>query len=201
MNLPVYTLQIATKRSILNKSSPKIIPVLLLGLGLTLIVASLILIFRDAPPRTDLLAVPVKVNYAAPELELTDTAGIPSSLASYRGQVVLVNLWATWCPPCKEEMPAFESYYRKYKDEGFVVVAINDGDPTPDVVKFVKDYGLSFPVWLDPRYIATEQAFKTLNLPSSFVIDRNGTIVLSWVGGINSKSLEQYVTPIIKEGK
>lgn len=185
----------------MNKTSPKIIPVLLLGLGLILIVASMILIFRDAPLQTDLSAVPVKVNYAAPELELTDTAGTPSSLANYRGQVVLVNLWATWCPPCKAEMPAFESYYRKYRDEGFVVVAINDGDPTPDVVQFVEDYGLSFPVWLDPRYIATEQAFKTLNLPSSFVIDRTGTIVLSWVGGINSKSLERYVTPIIKEGK
>ena len=185
----------------MNKTSPKIIPFLLLGLGLTLITASLILVFRDAPPKTELSAVPVKVSYSAPELELTDTAGTPSSLASYRGEVVLVNLWATWCPPCKEEMPALESFYRKYREEGFVIIAINDGDPTPDVVKFVEDYGLSFPVWLDPQYIATEQAFKTLNLPSSFVIDRNGTIVLSWVGGINSKALEQYVTPIIKEGK
>jgi cytochrome c biogenesis protein CcmG, thiol:disulfide interchange protein DsbE len=185
----------------LNNTSPKIMPILLLGLGLTLIVASLILIFRDAPPSSDLSAVPVKVKYSAPELELTDTAGNPASLASYRGQVVLVNLWATWCPPCKAEMPALESFYRKHKDEGFVIVAINDGDPTADVIQFVQEYGLSFPVWLDPKYIATEQAFRTLNLPSSFVIDRNGTIVLSWVGGINSKTLEKVVTPIIKEGE
>lgn len=185
----------------MNKTLPKIMPILMLGLGLTLIAASLILIFRGLPPRIDLSAIPVKVNYAAPELELTDTTGNLSSLANYRGQVVLVNLWATWCPPCKAEMPALESFYRKYRDEGFVIVAINDGDPTPDVLQFVKDYGLSFPVWLDPEYIATEQAFKTLNLPSSFVIDRNGTIVLSWVGGINSRTLEQHVTPIIREGK
>ena len=174
-------------------------PVILLGLGLALIVGAATLIIQDIPPQPELSAVPVTVNYSAPELELTDTAANPVSLASYRGQVVLVNLWATWCPPCKAEMPAFESFYQKYKDEGFVIVAVNDGDPTPDVLQFVDDYGLTFPVWLDPEYIATEQAFKTLNLPSSFVINREGTIVLSWVGGTNLKTLEKYVTPVIKE--
>ena len=65
----------------------------------------------------------------------------------------------------------------------------------------MKDYRLTFPVWLDPTYIATEQAFKTLNLPSSFVIDRGGTIRLQWVGEINRKMLEEHVTPIIKENQ
>jgi peroxiredoxin len=183
----------------LNNKLPRIVPILLLGLGLVLIGIAIPLIMQTFPPQTDLSAVPVKVNYAAPELELTDTAGNASSLAGYRGQVVLVNLWATWCPPCKEEMPAFESFYRKYKDDRFVIVAINDGDPTPDVVQFVEEYGLTFPVWLDPKYIATEQAFKTLNLPSSFVIDRSGSIVLRWVGGVSERTLETYVTPIIRE--
>jgi peroxiredoxin len=139
------------------------------------------------------------VDYPAPDLALTDMEGKPASLADYRGQVVLVILWATWCPPCKQEMPAFESYYRRHMDEGFVIVAVNDGDPTSDVVQFVEDYSLTFPVWLDPTYIATEQAFKTRNLPTSFVINLEGQIVLSWVGGITSKSLEKYVTPIIEE--
>jgi peroxiredoxin len=94
-------------------------------------------------------------------------------------------------------MPALETFYRKHAGDGFTIVAINDGDPTADVVQFVKDYGLTFPVWLDPTYTATERAFKTLNLPSSFVIDRNGQIVLSWVGGVSLKTLEKYVTPII----
>lgn len=196
-----YTLQQARKRSILNRTLRKSIPILLLGLGLSLIIAAVIRIAQNTSPQTDLSAVPVKVNYAAPQLDLTDTTGNPVSLASYRGQVVLVNLWATWCPPCKAEMPAFESFYRKYMDEGFVIVAINDGDPTPDVLQFVEDYKLTFPIWLDPTYIATEQAFKTLNLPSSFVIDREGTIVLSWVGGTNLKTLEKYVTPVIMEAQ
>jgi len=174
-------------------------PLLFLGLGLALIAGAVYFILQNSSPPTDLSAVPVKVNFPAPKLTLTTIQGDSFSLADFRGQVVLVNLWATWCPPCKEEMPALESFYRKHKDGGFTIIAINDGDPTPDVIQFVKDYGLTFPVWLDPTYIATDQAFKTMNLPSSFVINREGTIVLRWVGGINRKTLEKYVAPIIDE--
>ncbi len=196
--------------TLFNISNPKLekmitskkntaIPLILLGLGLLLIVASVFYLVEDASSQTELSAVPVRMDFSAPDLALTDTHGAPTSLADYRGQVVLVNLWATWCPPCKEEMPALESFYNKHKKDGFAIVAINDGDPEADVLQFVNDYGLTFPIWLDPTYIATEQAFKTLSLPSSFVIDRNGTVVLSWVGGINSKSLEKYVAPVIEE--
>src|SRR5215216_2297281 len=180
-------------------SRKKALPFLLLGLGLTLIAASAYFILQNVSSSTDFSTVPVKVNFDSPELTLTDTQGVFHSLADYRGQVVLVNLWATWCPPCKEEMPALVAFYHKHRDDGFVIVAINDGDPTADVSQFVEEYGLTFPVWLDPTYSTTEQAFKTLNLPSSFVIDREGTIVLSWVGGINRRSLEKYVAPIINE--
>lgn len=185
-----------------NSSQTKnpLVPLLLLVLGVALIAASVYFLLQDTPPQTDLTAVPAQVNYPAPELTLSDLAGTSVSLADYRGQVVLVNLWATWCPPCKEEMPTLEAFYRKYQSQGFVIVAINDGDPTEDVIQFAEEYGLTFPVWLDPTYIATEQAFKTLSLPSSFVIDREGTIVLSWVGGINARTLEKYVAPIVEDG-
>lgn len=177
----------------------KILPLLFLGFGLVLISVSIYFILRDSSSQTDFSAIPVKVNYAAPKLTLTDIEGVSRSLADYREQVVLVNLWATWCPPCKEEMPTLESFYHQHKDQGFTVVAINDGDPTKDVLQFVKDYNLTFPVWLDPTYIATEQAFKSLNLPTSFVIDRNGVVQLQWVGGISRKMLDTYVIPLIAE--
>lgn len=179
--------------------SRKVFPLLLLGLGAILIAVSAYFIFQEISLQSEFSTVPVTVNYSAPELTLMDTQGVSRSLLDYRGQVVLVNLWATWCPPCKEEMPALQSLYNKYREQGFVVIAINDGDPTADVLQFVKDYRLTFPVWLDPTYIATEQAFKTLNLPSSFVIDRNGTIRLQWVGGISLKMLEKHVSPLIME--
>jgi peroxiredoxin len=188
-----------TELKISSRKKNLLVPLLFLGLGLILIGASALLILQNVPPGTELSAVPVKVDYPAPELTLEDLTGNSASLADFRGQVVLVNLWATWCPPCKEEMPALETYYRRHRDDGFVIIAVNDGDPTPDVVRFVDDYGLTFPVWLDPAYIATEQAFKTLNLPSSFVIDRQGQIVLSWVGGVSLRTLEKHITPIIEE--
>src|SRR5215212_2477660 len=179
--------------------SRKMLSLVFLGFGLILIIISTYFIWRDSSSQTNFSTVPVKVNYASPELILTDIQGVTHSLADYRGQVVLVNLWATWCPPCKEEMPTLQSFYNKHKEQGFAVVAINDGDPTKDVLQFVKDYQLTFPVWLDPTYIATEQAFKTLNLPSSFVIDRQGTIQLQWVGGISRAMLDKHVSPLIKE--
>jgi len=183
----------------ISQNRNRFFTLLFLGLGLILIAGSAYFLFQKLESQTDISAVPVKVDYPAPKLTLTDIPGTPASLTDFRGQVILVNLWATWCPPCKEEMPALEMFYGKHKKDGFTIVAINDGDPTPDVLQFVKEYDLSFPVWLDPTYIATEQAFKTLNLPSSFVIDREGVIVLSWVGGINMKNLERYITPIIEE--
>ncbi|HSG45825.1 MAG TPA: TlpA disulfide reductase family protein [Anaerolineales bacterium] len=182
-----------------NKKIRQIIPFILLGLGLILIAVSGFHILDGASAQNDLSTVPVRVDFPAPELTLTDLNGETRSLVDYRGQVILVNLWATWCPPCKEEMPTLQAFHDKYNDDGFAVIAINDGDPSPDVLQFVQDYKLTFPVWLDPTYIATEDAFKTLNLPSSFVIDRNGIVRLQWVGEVDRKILEEVVTPIIKE--
>jgi len=177
----------------------KSLPFVMIGLGFVLIAVSVLYFYRRDPLPADVGVVPVTVNYPSPELKLADLEGVSRSLIDYRGQVVLVNLWATWCEPCKEEMPALQAFYDSYKSNGFTIIAINDGDPTENVVQFVKDFELSFPLWLDPTYIATEQAFKTLGLPSSYVIDRNGTVRLQWVGGIEKRTLEKYVTPIITE--
>jgi cytochrome c biogenesis protein CcmG, thiol:disulfide interchange protein DsbE len=185
--------------STVSLPSRKILSFIFLALGLTLIASSAFFILRDVLPQNDLSTVPVQVNFPAPELTLTDTEGVSHSLADYRGQVILVNLWATWCQPCKEEMPTLQAFYDKYRKNGFVIIAVNDGDPTADVLQFVKDYELTFPIWLDPTYTATEQAFKTLNLPSSFVIDQRGTTQLMWVGGISRGMLEKHVIPLIME--
>jgi peroxiredoxin len=180
----------------------KSFPLLLLGCGSILIGIAVYLVLQTPLPKADeLSAIPAKVNFPAPELTLTDIQGVSRSLDEYRGQVVLVNLWATWCPPCRQEMPTLQAFYDKYKQRGFVILAINDGDPTADVLKFVREYRLTFPVWLDPTYTATEKAFNAPNLPASFVIDRNGTIQLTWVGAINSNMLEKYVTPLIREAQ
>lgn len=178
---------------------------LILGAGLILVgLAALLLWSRpevaaSSPVSGASLTVPVEVDYAAPELLLSDLGGAEHSLADYHGQVVLVNLWATWCPPCKAEMPTLKAYYEAYQADGFVTIAINDGDPADAVAAFVQEYDLTFLVLLDPAYEATDHAFKTRNLPSSFVIDREGNIRLRWVGEIDRAALEKYVTPLILE--
>ena len=144
-------------------------------------------------------AAPAGVHFAAPALILTDLAGEPHSLSDFRGQVVLVNLWATWCPPCKAEMPVLQEYFERQRDQGFIIIAIDDGDPPPEVRAFVQEYGLTFSIWLDPTYEATERAFKTRALPSSYVIDREGMVRLAWAGAITAANLDRFVTPLIKE--
>jgi peroxiredoxin len=143
-------------------------------------------------------AVPQKVNFAAPVLRLTDLDGKPVMLSDYLGKVVLVNNWATWCPPCKAEMPTLESYYIDHQGEDFVIIAIESGEKQDEVVDFVAQYGLTFPVWLDERGIALD-AFQNWDLPSSFVIDEAGTIVLAWTGQISRTMLDKYVTPFLEK--
>lgn len=174
------------------------------GLGLVLLGRITAAIFSEskssgATQATDFSSIPVSVGFPAPSLTLQDLNGQQHALAGYEGRTVLVNLWATWCPPCQAEMPVLEDYFRLHESAGFTVIAVEDGDPKSQVVSFVDKYGLTFPVWLDPTYQATDHAFKTANLPTSFVVDRSGLVRLMWVGAISEENLEKYVTPLIQE--
>jgi len=141
---------------------------------------------------------PASVSYAAPQLALTDVQGNPTSLDEYRGKVVLLNNWATWCPPCKAEMPELQAYYTTHARDGFVVIAIESGEPANTVANFVLQNGLSFPVWLDPHGAALE-ALQNWDLPSSYVMDQEGIVRMSWTGSINRATLEKYVTPLLEK--
>ena len=175
---------------------------LLIGFGF-LAVGVMFYLLRDeisyaAASSQDFSAIPAEVNYAAPSLTLTDVSGKTVALTDYRGCVVLVNLWATWCPPCREEMPTLLAFYEEYKSEGFVLIAVNQGETVDLVEPFIFEYGLTFPVWLDEGS-ETGRVFNTMNLPSSYVIDREGRVRLMWIGGISAKNLEKYVPDVIKE--
>lgn len=171
----------------------------MIGAGLIAIGIMLFLLLNNYNASAqDFSTVPVKVDFAAPNLPLEDLRGNPVSLEDYKGSVVLVNLWATWCPPCREEMPTLQTFYEKYKADGFVLIGI-DQEETRDVVEpFVKEFGLTFPIWLDLDYLA-EREFNTMNLPSSYVIDRAGRVRLMWIGGISKKNLEKFVPDLIAE--
>jgi len=143
-------------------------------------------------------AIPVEVDFAAPELKLRSLSGGYDSLANHRGEVVLVNLWATWCPPCRAEMPALQAFFEEYKSAGLILIAINQEEGVDIVEAFVEEFGLNFPVWLDERYLA-QREFGTANLPSSYVIDRSGRVRLMWIGGISKQNLKRYVPQFIME--
>lgn len=172
---------------------------LLIGTGLVSIGIMFFLLLNNSAASTqDFSAVPAKVDFAAPELTLEDLSGKSVSLKDNLGSVVLVNLWATWCPPCREEMPTLQSFYEKYKAKGFVLIGINQEETVEVVEPFVNEFGLTFPIWLDIDYQA-QREFNTMNLPSSYVIDRDGRVRLMWIGGISKKNLEKYVPDLIKE--
>lgn len=140
--------------------------------------------------------IPVAVNYPAPELTLENIKGGTESLTDFRGKVVLVNNWATWCPPCKAEMPTLVAFYNDYAKDGLMIVAIEAGEPRDQVQIFADQYQMPFAVWLDPSG-KSQEAFKNGSLPNSYVIDRTGTVRLMWIGQIDREVLEQYVTPLL----
>lgn len=179
----------------------RILAMILIGIGLLVIGISAFVVLPGsgvlADRETSPSAIPVEVNYLAPQLLLKDLQGYPVSLQDYRGQVVLVNNWATWCPPCKAEMPALQTYYEEHRERDFVIVAIEAGEPVSEVEDFVAQHGLTFQVWPDPDQKALV-AFRNLGLPSSYLIDQDGMVRLAWTGAISLEMLEKFVTPFLE---
>ncbi len=187
------------KCSSTQPSAGRFIALLLIGVGLIAIGAMFIMLWGFPLASTeDFSTVPAKVDFPAPELTLEDLSGKMVSLSDSRGNVVLVNLWATWCPPCRAEMPTLQAFYEKYKSYGFVLIAINQEEARQVVAPFVAEFGLTFPVWLDEKY-QSQREFNTMSLPSSYVIDRDGWVRLMWIGGISERNLEKYVPDLIME--
>lgn len=132
-----------------------------------------------------------RVGEPAPNLEFVSLGGDQVSLASLRGRVVLLNLWATWCSPCLQEMPELSALHRKYVDNGLVLVGMNvdRADRSDKVRAFVSERRIPFAVWLDPK-MRTANALRVIGLPATFVLDRSGRIVLRRIGPITADDPE-----------
>ena len=138
-------------------------------------------------------------GFLAPDFSLETLEGKSVTLSDLRGKVVLLNFWATWCPPCRAEMPAFQQAYADYKDEGFVVLAVNATaqDSAEEVAKFIDEYGLSFPIVLD-RTGEVNQLYLVQSLPTSFFIDKDGVIQEVVVGGLAEAMVRARVEKLLK---
>jgi cytochrome c biogenesis protein CcmG/thiol:disulfide interchange protein DsbE len=128
---------------------------------------------------------PVSVGSKAPPIEgvTLDSAKQEKSLADYKGKVVLLNVWATWCEPCRVEMPSIEKLHREFGPHGLAVVAISVDDPGAEsrVLDFVKELGLTFEVLHDPKQVTTRN-YQITGYPETFIIARDGTIRKKLIG-------------------
>lgn len=127
-------------------------------------------------------AATVAAGRIAPDFKLTGLDGKPGSLADLRGKVVFLNLWATWCPPCREEMPSIQTLRRQFeKAPDFAVLTVSEDSNPILVAAYIKQHNFNFRVLLDPRNTVGE-AYDVSGLPESFVIGRDGRIVAHHVG-------------------
>jgi peroxiredoxin len=114
------------------------------------------------------------------------------SLSDYRGRVVLLNFWATWCEPCKLEMPSFEDAQKSVGPQGFQVLAPNFDEPEPDVRAFGEELGISFPLLLDPGAVV-QRLYRVVGYPTSYWIDREGRVAAVHVGVMTERQLSDYL--------
>jgi len=163
--------------------------IFLLGLGglvasrLTALAAS-----QEAAPR---------VGYRAPDFTLPTLDGRPVNLRALEGRVVLINFWASWCPPCREEMPALQSVYAQHKPEhGLEILAVNQMEDPVIVVTFAELLGLTFPIPLDSDG-AVSQRYQVRGIPTTFLVDRGGVIRDIVIGGPMSEAyIESKLAPL-----
>jgi DsbE subfamily thiol:disulfide oxidoreductase len=137
-----------------------------------------------------------KVGQPAPELTLTMLDGSEAKLSDFRGKVVLVNFWATYCPPCRAEMPALETVYREVADKGGVVLAIDQKESAETVAGFVAEFGLTFPVALDQKG-AAGALYGVTGIPESFIVDKDGIVRYKTIGQMDEETIRQYFSSLL----
>jgi len=131
----------------------------------------------------------------APEITLKDLAGKPVSISDFRGKPLIVNFWATWCVPCREEMPTLEKLYNERKQRGFEIILINAKESKQVVEKFLKKNGYTFRVLLDETGEAYRQ-FQVFGLPTTLFIDKESVIQYSYIGQLRSAVLKMGMQTI-----
>lgn len=139
------------------------------------------------------------VGKAAPAFTLNTISGKKISLSSFKGHPMLLNFWATWCGPCKEEIPQMNQLYKKFKDKGFVILAVSIDEDDADVSDFMKDTPIDFIVLRDGAQKIARSSYKVFGYPFSFIIDRKGIIVKKYLGAIdwmdkdNLREISKYI--------
>lgn len=154
--------------------------------------------------------LPVEVGTRAPDFVAYELDGTPVSLAELKGEVVLLNIWATWCPPCREEMPSMQRLHEELGPEGLRIVAVSIDaaagrvDPAGrrggDITAFAEQMDLTFGIWHDPDG-RIQETYRTTGVPESFVVDRDGVIMKKVIGSTewDSEANIQLIRRLLRE--
>ena len=135
----------------------------------------------------------------APDFNLKDQYGVTHSLENYKGKVIFLNFWATWCPPCKKEMPDIENIYKEYGEnkKDVVILGVNS-EKENEVKKFLKDKGYTFPTVIDENSEVMRKYFIQA-FPTSFVIDKEGNVYGYVMGGLTKEQIKQVIEEVLKK--
>ncbi|MFC4600266.1 TlpA disulfide reductase family protein [Cohnella hongkongensis] len=147
---------------------------------------------------TEELETGTQKGQLAPDFALTDLQGNPVKLSDFKGKRVLLNFWATWCPPCRVEMPHMQKFYEDYQEEDVVILGVNMTltEKNPDGVQtFVNDEQLTFPIVLDEEG-EVMQDYQVVAYPTTYLLDSKGVIRETFRGAINYEIMEKYVSQI-----
>ncbi|MBL4606649.1 MAG: TlpA family protein disulfide reductase [Pseudomonadales bacterium] len=139
----------------------------------------------------------------APEISLSDNNGLTISSKNLQGQLILVNFWATWCSPCLTEMPALDRLYRRYKNQGFSLLAVNtDSHQRKRINTIARKLALTFPILLDENEVLSKQ-FGVSGMPASYVIDREGRLI-AYIEGArdwDSETAHEWLENMLAQGQ
>lgn len=135
----------------------------------------------------------------APDFNLKDQYGVVHSLENYKGKVIFLSFWATWCPPCKKEMPDIENIYKEYGEnkKDVVILGVNS-EKENEVKKFLKDKGYTFPTVIDENSEVMRKYFIQA-FPTSFVIDKEGNVYGYVMGGLTKEQIKQVIEEVLKK--
>ena len=138
----------------------------------------------------------------APALDLPPLEGAPAGrkLADYKGKVVVLNIWASWCTPCREESPLLERWHRKITPRGGLVLGVDVQDIDSDALKFIRDFKLSYPHLRDKEGDDVRSEYGVVGYPETFVIDRKGRVAALQRGPVGDEFMRQAVEPLLSEG-
>jgi thiol-disulfide isomerase/thioredoxin len=163
-----------------------------------LAVALAIVVFEPFfAPRSTKVAGPAGLaGESAPVFPLLDDRGSHVSLERYRGRLVVMNLWASWCPPCRAEMPDLQSLATQYAGRGIAVLGVNEGESAERARAFAESLRIRFPIWID----GNEQYGRTyaaLGLPTTIILDRRGAVVRGFDGALTLDQMRAAVAPLV----